>query len=141
MIGMRPRPGFLAHSCYRLGLIRIDYSPVHEDEKQLIIRPRIGRTRIGEALCRVFPEGSLLCGNLEVFFEEYRRSGIGRRLVTEVLAYAKRVRVNRIYGSVTENDLKNWPGLIDWYKRIGFEALPPDDECVGHAKFKIEMRF
>jgi GNAT superfamily N-acetyltransferase len=69
----------------------------------------------------------------------FRRLGIGKRLLREMVAYAKQNCAIRIYGSVVGRDTRANPDLLDWYSREGFTIRDPDEKCLKNAVAMIEM--
>ena len=61
-----------------------------------------------------------------------RGRGIGRELLTGILKAADSAGIRTIWGRVTADDLKETPGLLDWYRRYGFAVSDPDEECRDH---------
>jgi hypothetical protein len=52
----------------------------------------------------------------------YRRKGIGSKLLTLVISFAKAQGYSKITGKVTKADFKNNPQLLDWYRKFGFDV-------------------
>jgi GNAT superfamily N-acetyltransferase len=69
----------------------------------------------------------------------FRRLGIGKKLLREMVAYAKQNGAARIYGSVVGRDTRANPDLLDWYSREGFTIRDPDKKCLKNAVAMIEM--
>ncbi|MEA5499433.1 GNAT family N-acetyltransferase [Limnoraphis robusta Tam1] len=68
---------------------------------------------------------------------DYRRKGLGTYLLQYIIDLAKTKGVNKIYGSLTEQDINENPNLINWYKKHGFKIEPPTSEEIGTAKHRI----
>jgi hypothetical protein len=83
--------------------------------------------------------GSMLPRVIQSFFPpaKLRGTGVGRELLRRFLRNADTAGVCEVWGSVTEDDLRNWPGLLDWYGRYGFVVREPDSECINIAFKKI----
>jgi GNAT superfamily N-acetyltransferase len=94
------------------------------DSDELDAEARIGVRRIGYLWCCRDGSG-LQIADLQVN-EEYRRHGIGTKLLHLVLTTADEAGIEEIWGGITKDDLARWPGLIDWYKRNGFVVSEPD---------------
>lgn len=69
----------------------------------------------------------------------FRGRGIGTELLMKVVQEAQKAGIVEIYGSVVQEDLDSFPGLLDWYERFGFDVLEPDTECVGRAVKKVVL--
>lgn len=69
----------------------------------------------------------------------FRRLGIGKRLLRAMLDYARQNGANRIYGSVVDQDIQANRDLLDWYASEGFTIRDPDEECLKNAVSKIEI--
>lgn len=65
----------------------------------------------------------------------FRGLGIGKRLLREVIQQARLMGARELFGKVVESDLKNSPGLLDWYAREGFEIGEPiEGDMIPHMK-------
>lgn len=69
----------------------------------------------------------------------FRGRGIGKKLLHEFVAYAKRAGAKSIYGSVVSGDIEANADLLDWYHREGFTIREPDERCLRDAVIMIEM--
>lgn len=70
----------------------------------------------------------------------FRGRGIGRELLSRVLAKADAGGIEEVWGSVTGADLEQCPTLLSWYARYGFVSEPPDRECLSTATVRIVRR-
>jgi ribosomal protein S18 acetylase RimI-like enzyme len=61
--------------------------------------------------------------------QAYQRRGIGARLLRTVLQAADGAGIDEVWGVVTDDDLKRWPGLLRWYERNGFTITEPDADA------------
>jgi hypothetical protein len=52
---------------------------------------------------------------------------------------ARQRGIKRICGSLTQEDINNNPNLVKWYKKHGFEILPPSAENLENAVFGISL--
>ena len=64
-------------------------------------------------------------------FKSFRECGLGSRLILMLVEHCRDQGFNEIYGSVVQSDLDETPRLLSWYRKFGFEALPPDDRCLS----------
>jgi N-acetylglutamate synthase-like GNAT family acetyltransferase len=71
---------------------------------------------------------------------DYRRRGLGTHLLKFAIKKARQRGIKRIYGSLTQEDINNNPNLIKWYKKHGFEILPPSQENLENAVFGICLK-
>jgi ribosomal protein S18 acetylase RimI-like enzyme len=69
----------------------------------------------------------------------YRRRGLGTHLLQFAIKKARQRGIKRIYGSLTQEDINNNPSLVKWYKKYGFEILPPSQENIENAVFGISL--
>jgi ribosomal protein S18 acetylase RimI-like enzyme len=70
---------------------------------------------------------------------DYRRMVLGTHLLQFAIKKARQHGIKRIYGSLTQEDINNNPNLVKWYKKHGFEILPPSQENIENAVFGISM--
>ncbi|NJL89740.1 MAG: GNAT family N-acetyltransferase [Coleofasciculaceae cyanobacterium SM2_1_6] len=70
---------------------------------------------------------------------DYRQNGLGTYLLQTTLAIARQNGLKRIYGSLTQEDINNNPNLIRWYKKHGFQVLPPSVENLKNSIYGISM--
>jgi hypothetical protein len=133
----------------------------HDDDGAFDIEAWLGGVRIGYARC--VPKGErLTLGDIHVeeeiprrwpilhnllhFFVgkrcpwRTRRLGIGNQLLTRLLQKADASGFQEICGSIMPADIQAWPGLLDWYRRHGFVATEPDEQCLRGAVKKIVRR-
>ena len=71
---------------------------------------------------------------------DFRKQGIGSRLLERILAEAARAGVTEILGSVTQEDIDKTPALLDWYARHGFTVEEPVAACITTAVRKITLK-
>jgi len=70
----------------------------------------------------------------------FRKIGVGKRLLREMVSFAKNNGAARIYGSVVPGDVRANGDLLDWYRREGFTVRDPDEKSLKNAVAVIEMR-
>ncbi|MEG4575376.1 GNAT family N-acetyltransferase [Microcoleus sp. N3A4] len=70
---------------------------------------------------------------------DYRRRGLGTHLLQFAIKKARQRGIKRICGSLTQEDINNNPTLVKWYKKHGFEILPPSQENIENAAFGISL--
>ncbi|MEG4531048.1 GNAT family N-acetyltransferase [Microcoleus sp. D2_18a_D3] len=70
---------------------------------------------------------------------DYRQKGLGTHLLQFAIAIARQRGVRRIYGSLIQKDINNNPNLVKWYKKHGFQILPPSAENIDTAVCGISM--
>lgn len=63
----------------------------------------------------------------------YQRREPGSALLPLILEQAKQCRCERITGTISSEGWKEFPGLVDWYRRYGFVFVPgaPDSSVAG----------
>ncbi len=71
----------------------------------------------------------------------FRRLGIGRRLLREVVRQAPLMGARELFGKIVDLDLEPRPFLLDWYAREGFEIREPDPGAPLSHRHRIVMRF
>jgi hypothetical protein len=64
---------------------------------------------------------------------------LGNSLMKAFLNTARTKGLSRAYGSVTPDDAEKTPFLLDWYQRLVFSNLAPDEECIQNSAWKIEI--
>ena len=69
----------------------------------------------------------------------YRPRGLGTYLLQFAIKKARQRGIKRIYGSLTPEDINNNPNLVKWYKKHGFEILPPSQENIENAVCGISL--
>ena len=89
-------------------------------------------------LLRVQPNMAIL--NDLVINRPWRRRGIGTKLLKQAIILAAALRVESIRGYLTSADLKEFPRLLDWYRRFGFRDVPLLDVANHNARLGIELR-
>jgi GNAT superfamily N-acetyltransferase len=54
--------------------------------------------------------------------KNYRRRGLGSKLLQVIFEYAQRLGAVEICGNIVQKDLAANPGLLHWYRKHGFEV-------------------
>lgn len=67
----------------------------------------------------------------------YLNRGLGTHLLNFVITSACKRGIKRIYGTITQKDVINTPGLTNWYKKYGFQINLPTSEDPSTAVAKI----
>ena len=70
---------------------------------------------------------------------DYRRRGLGTHLLQLAIKKARQRGIKRIYGSLIQKDINNNPNLVKWYKKHGFEIVPPSQENIENAVLGISL--
>ena len=70
---------------------------------------------------------------------DYRRMGLGTHLLQFAIKKARQGGIKQICGSLTQEDINNNPNLVKWYKKHGFEIVPPSQENIENAVFGISL--
>jgi len=70
---------------------------------------------------------------------DYRRMGLGTHLLQFAIKKARQRGIKRICSSLTQKDINNNPNLVKWYKKQGFEILPPSQENLENTVFGISL--
>ncbi len=113
------------------------YSINHDygvDTSRWIIR--IGKTIVAECQC-AHDTYSLLIGNLEVI-EKYRRRGIAKAFLPLLIEWSIKQQIHLIEGNISKDDLRNFDGLIEFYKNIGFTFTEtPGSHFLGKIQFPL----
>ena len=75
---------------------------------------------------------------------DYRRMGLGSHLLQFAIKKIRQRGIKRICGSLAQEDINNNPNLVKWYKKHGFEILPPSQENIENAvcgiSFNLEQK-
>ena len=71
--------------------------------------------------------------------KNYRHQGLGTKLLSLLIEHAQEKKVQRIYGSVMQDDIAKTPGLVEWYERHGFQGCDPYQGCIANAAVWIFM--
>ncbi len=70
--------------------------------------------------------------------KNYRGKGLGKRLITLFIEYARERGVKQLFGSLIQTDIVRNRGLgldlIEWYKKLGFREGPTYQGCIEEAK-------
>jgi hypothetical protein len=69
--------------------------------------------------------------------QNYRRKGLGTYLLKYIIDLAKIKGIEKMHGSLVEDDIQDNPNLINWYKKHGFRVESPTSEEVSTAKYRI----
>jgi GNAT superfamily N-acetyltransferase len=64
---------------------------------------------------------------------DFRKQGIGSRLLRLVVSEVKAAGASEIWGSVVPADLQENTYLLDWYRTQKFRVMEPDSRCLPHA--------
>lgn len=135
---------------------------VNGDEDSYFIAKLLYRnSEVGRLHCVLYPPDKLVIGDilirddvihapehlgaalLRLLVEpkpiDYRRRGLGTHLLQFAIKKARQRGIKRIYGSLTQKDIKNNPNLVKWYKNHGFEILPPSQENLKEAVLGISL--
>ncbi|WP_333265830.1 GNAT family N-acetyltransferase [Microcoleus sp. S36a_B3] len=135
---------------------------VNGDEDSYFIAKLLYRnSEVGRLEGVFYPPDKLMIGNLIIYSDvihapehlgaallrlvvkpkpiDYRRMGLGTHLLKFAIKKARQRGIKRIYGSLTQKDINNNPNLVRWYKKYGFEILPPSQENIENAAFGISL--
>ncbi|MEG3973514.1 GNAT family N-acetyltransferase [Microcoleus sp. herbarium8] len=135
---------------------------VNEDEDSYFIAKLLYRnSEVGRLHCVLSPPDKLMIGDIIIHSDvihapehlgatllrlvvepkpiDYRRRGLGTHLLKFAIKKARQRGIKRIYGSLTQEDINNNPSLVKWYKKYGFEILPPSQENIENAVFGISL--
>jgi GNAT superfamily N-acetyltransferase len=135
---------------------------VDPDEDQYFTAKLLYRnSAIGSLQCVLYPPDKLVIGDILIRDDvihapehlgaallrllvkpkpmDYRRRGLGTHLLQFAIKKARQRGIKRIYGSLTQEDINNNPNLVKWYKKHGFEILPPSQENIENAVFGISL--
>jgi ribosomal protein S18 acetylase RimI-like enzyme len=133
---------------------------VNGDEDQYFTAKLLYRnSEVGRLQCVLYPPDKLVIGDILIHNDvihtplhlgavlwgfvvkpkpiNYRRIGLGTHLLQFAIARARQRGVRRICGSLTQKDINNNPNLVKWYKKHGFEIVPPSQENIENAVFGI----
>lgn len=102
---------------------RVGYACCLADARQLQLRD----IRVENRCMRAWPylNGLLHAIGLSRKPVDFRGEGLGSRLLERVVVEARARGMHEVCGYVTTSDLEVTPGLLDWYRRHGFEILEP----------------
>ncbi|MEG3900058.1 GNAT family N-acetyltransferase [Microcoleus sp. SVA1_B6] len=127
---------FIAKLLYRnsaIGMLQcVLYPPDKLEIGDILIRDDVIHTpeHLGAALLRLLVEPKPI---------DYRRRGLGTHLLQFAIKKARQRGIKRICCSLTQKDINNNPNLVKWYKKHGFEILPPSQENLENAAFGISL--
>ena len=71
--------------------------------------------------------------------QSYRGRGLGAALLRFLIGLARERGIKRIRGSVVQQDVEETPFLLTWYKKNGFQVLPPTPEELPHAIARVQL--
>ena len=135
---------------------------VDSEEDSYFLAKLLYRNReVGRLQCVLYPPDKLVIGDIIIHSDvihapdhlgaaflrllvkpkpiDYRRRGLGTHLLQFAIEKARQRRIKRICGSVTQEDINNNPNLVRWYKKHGFEILPPSQENLKEAVLGISL--
>lgn len=135
---------------------------VNGDEDSYFIAKLLYRnSEVGRLQCVLYPPDKLVIGDIVINSDvihapehlgaallrrlakpkpiDYRRMGLGTHLLLFAIKKARQRGIKRICGSLTQEDINNNPNLVKWYKKHGFEILPPSQENLENAVFGISL--
>ena len=69
----------------------------------------------------------------------YRGRGLGTAIVKMLIQFAMSRGLLQVKGSLSPHDLKDNPGLPDWYRRRGFEVLPGGNFGLGSIRMLLSQ--
>ncbi|MFB8793122.1 MAG: GNAT family N-acetyltransferase [Microcoleus sp.] len=132
-----------------------------DEDKYFIIKLLYRNSEVGRLQCVLNPPGKLMIGDIIIRNDiihtpphlwarlwgrlvkpkpiDYRQRGLGTHLLQFAIAKARQRGFKRIYGSLTQEDINNNPNLVKWYKKHGFQILPPSAENIETAVCGISM--
>ena len=70
--------------------------------------------------------------------ESWRCRGVGAGLLNAFLLEAKHLGALLVHGSIVQMDLDRTPGLLAWYEKLGFAAVPVTSDEIGPAVVRVE---
>jgi GNAT superfamily N-acetyltransferase len=80
---------------------------------------------------------NLVIENIQIVEPAHRHQGLGTAMLRKLLDIARENGVKHIQGRVVENDIRETPGLLDWYRREGFSVRSNATE----TRATLQMRF
>jgi GNAT superfamily N-acetyltransferase len=132
-----------------------------EEDSYFIAKLLYRNSEVGRLHCVLSPPDKLMIGDIIIHSDvihapphlgavllrllvkpkpmDYRRRGLGTHLLKFAIKKARQRGIKRIYGSLTQEDINNNPNLVKWYKKHGFEILPPSQENIENAVFGISL--
>ncbi|MEG4202699.1 GNAT family N-acetyltransferase [Microcoleus sp. Pol7_A1] len=135
---------------------------VDPDEDQYFTAKLLYRnSEVGRIQCVLYPPDKLVIGDILIRDDvihapehlwadilrrlvepkpiDYRRRGLGTHLLQFAVKKARQRGIKRICGSLTQKDINNNPNLVKWYKKHGFEIVPPSQENLKEAVLGISL--
>ncbi len=123
------------------------------------LRLLLQEREVGEANCE-FHGASLYLGNIEIYGmaappvattgatepqpaanqpppQHYRGRGAGAAFLQLIIEQARLDGFREIRGNLLPQNLKDWPGLPDWYRRRGFDVRMNPDGRGGAIRLKL----
>ncbi|MBD1901262.1 GNAT family N-acetyltransferase [Trichocoleus sp. DQ-A3] len=127
----------------------------YDDESGLlVVKLQYQNNEVGRLQCVVDPPGEMKISDLIISNDDddvveiprwrkvfklkprnYRNKGLGTYLLKFALDFARQKGMTHIYGCLTHKDIATTPGLINWYKKHGFELespAPKDPSTTAH---------
>ncbi|MBD1896201.1 GNAT family N-acetyltransferase [Coleofasciculus sp. FACHB-129] len=120
----------------------------------LVVKLQYQNQEVGRLQCLLeYPPGEMKIGDLIISDDDdvveiprwrkvfklkprnYRNKGLGTYLLKFALDFARQKGMTHIYGCLTHKDIATTPGLINWYKKHGFELespAPKDPSTTAH---------
>jgi GNAT superfamily N-acetyltransferase len=69
----------------------------------------------------------------------YRERGLGTAMIKFLENYARLHGAKRLEGRVKTHDLRNYPDLVNWYRRRGFAVVMGGEKPAYIAKISLEI--
>src|SRR4028118_885751 len=132
-----------------------------EEDSYFIAKLLYRNSEVGRIQCVLYPPDKWMIGDIIIHSDvihapphlgaallrllvkpkpmDYRRRGLGTHLLKFAIKKARQRGIKRICGSLTQKDINNNPNLVKWYKKHGFEILPPSQENIENAVFGISL--
>lgn len=132
-----------------------------DGESHLIAKLLYRNSEVGRLQCVLYPPDKLAIGDILIRDDvihapehlgavllrlavkpkpiDYRRMGLGTHLLQFAIKKARQRGIKRICGSLTQKDINNNPNLVKWYKKQGFEIVPPSQENIENAVLGISL--
>ncbi|MEP0880611.1 GNAT family N-acetyltransferase [Trichocoleus sp. ST-U3] len=124
----------------------------------LVVKLQYQNNEVGRLQCVVDPPGEMKISDLIISNDDdvveiprwrkvfklkprnYRNKGLGTYLLKFALDFARQKGMRRIYGCLTHKDIATTPGLINWYKKHGFELEPPAPKDPSTTAHRISQQ-
>lgn len=132
-----------------------------DGESHLIAKLLYRNSEVGRLQCVLYPPDKLVIGDIIIHDDvihapphlgaallrllvkpkpmDYRRMGLGTHLLQFAIKKARQGGIKQICGSLTQEDINNNPNLVKWYKKHGFEIVPPSQENIENAVCGISL--